>query len=106
MATAPLPPTQPRRQGSLTAGMRRVAARLAAASTSPEGRPSALRYLALAMRIFVQVVRQWARDRCPQQAASLAFQSALSLVPMVAIALTLLRASGALEAESTLVQIL
>ena len=55
------------------------------------------------VRLGVQVVRQWARDRCPQQAASLAFQTALSIVPVIAIALAILRATGEFEVESTLV---
>src|SRR5262245_44798089 len=115
MATAPVSPTpeppaptpSARRPGSLTAGLRRVAERLAAASLlGPDGRPGRLHHLALGLRILVQAVRQWARDRCPQQAASLAFQSALSIVPLVAIALAFLRASGAFEAEGTLVQVI
>lgn len=57
-----------------------------------------------ALRVLVQVVRQWARDRCPQQAAALSFETALSLVPITAIALSLLRAVGALEAQSALIQ--
>lgn len=59
-----------------------------------------------ALRVLLQVIRQWARDRCPQQAASLAFQSALSIVPLVAIALVLLRAIGAFGAQSALVEVL
>ena len=54
-------------------------------------------------RVLVQVIKQWARDRCPQQAASLAFQTALSIVPVIAIALAVLRAAGEFEVESTLV---
>lgn len=63
-------------------------------------------YPLLGLRVLIQVLRQWARDRCPQQAASLAFQTALSIVPMVAIGLALLRATDALEAESTLVEVI
>jgi membrane protein len=63
-------------------------------------------YPLYALRVLLQVVRQWARDRCPQQAASLAFQSALSIVPLIAIALVLLRAFGAIEAQSALVDII
>jgi membrane protein len=114
MATQPIsgpPPVEPRKRprrtgGSFTAGMRRVAERLAIASSSPEGKPRPLHGLFLGVRVLLQVIRQWARDRCPQQAASLAFQSALSVVPLVAIALTLLRSTGAFEAEGTLVQML
>src|SRR4051812_20505677 len=54
----------------------------------------------LAMRILVQ----WARDKCPQQAAALAFQTALSLVPVTAIAFSILRAVGSLDAQSRLSQ--
>lgn len=57
-------------------------------------------------RLGAQVLRQWARDRCPQQAASLAFQTVLSLVPVLAVALAAIRATGALNAESTLVDFL
>ncbi len=59
-----------------------------------------------AARVLVQVVKQWVRDRCPQQAASLAFQTALSIVPVIAIALAVLRATGEFEAESSLVNFL
>ena len=38
------------------------------------------------------ILAQWARDKCPQQAAALAFQTALSLVPVTAIAFSILRA--------------
>ena len=95
-------PTKPRRPKSITSGMRSVAARLTLASTAAEA-SKALHMVALSMRVGVQVVRQWARDRCPQQAASLAFQTALSIVPLAAIALALLRASGAIDAQNTLV---
>ena len=45
---------------------------------------------------------QWARDKCPQQAAALAFQTALSLVPVTAIVFSILRGVGSLDAESRL----
>ena len=32
-------------------------------------------------RLSIRILAQWARDKCPQQAAALAFQTALSLVP-------------------------
>jgi membrane protein len=54
-------------------------------------------------RLGVQVLRQWARDRCPQQAASLAFQTVLSVVPALAVGLATLRITGNLEAESSLI---
>src|SRR5688500_7799544 len=69
-------------------------------------RGQVLYYPLYAARVLIQVVRQWARDRCPQQAASLAFSTALSVVPLFAVALALLRATGEFEAESTLVSFL
>jgi len=64
------------------------------------------RTVAYAMRISMQVLRQWARDRCPQQAASLAFQTVLSIVPLVAVTLAVLRATGSMGAESSFVHFL
>ena len=61
---------------------------------------------AYALRITIQVLRQWARDRCPQQAASLAFQTVLSIVPLLAVTLAVLRATGAMNAESMFVEYL
>jgi len=58
------------------------------------------------VRIAAQVVRQWARDRCPQQAASLAFQTVLSVVPALAVCLAILRATGLIEEESAFVEFL
>src|SRR3954471_4064338 len=55
-------------------------------------------------RLALRILAQWARDKCPQQAAALAFQTALSLVPVTAIAFTILRAVGSLDAESRLSQ--
>lgn len=57
-------------------------------------------------RLAVRIFKQWARDRCPQQAAALAFQTALSLVPILAIAFSLLRATGSLDAQSQLLDFL
>jgi len=53
-------------------------------------------------RLCVRILFQWAHDKCPQQAAALAFQTALSLVPVTAIAFAVLRAMGSLDAESQL----
>ena len=53
-------------------------------------------------RLALRILSQWARDKCPQQAAALAFQTALSLVPVTAIAFTILRAVGSLDAQSQL----
>jgi membrane protein len=55
-------------------------------------------------RLSLRILAQWARDKCPQQAAALAFQTALSLVPVTAIVFSLLRAVGSLESESRLSQ--
>jgi membrane protein len=55
-------------------------------------------------RLSLRILAQWARDKCPQQAAALAFQTALSLVPVTAIVFSLLRAFGSLESESRLSQ--
>ena len=65
-------------------------------------RPRARRDLSLPT--VARILAQWARDKCPQQAAALAFQTALSLVPVTAIAFSLLRAFGSLDAESRLSQ--
>lgn len=43
-------------------------------------------------RLLIVVWRQLVRDRCTQQAASLAYQSALSLVPILVVAFAVLRA--------------
>jgi membrane protein len=53
-------------------------------------------------RLSLRILAQWARDKCPQQAAALAFQTALSLVPVIAIAFSILRAMGSLDAQSRL----
>ncbi|HXI58425.1 MAG TPA: YhjD/YihY/BrkB family envelope integrity protein [Polyangia bacterium] len=53
-------------------------------------------------RLSLRILAQWARDKCPQQAAALAFQTALSLVPVTAIAFSVLRAMGSLDAQSRL----
>ncbi|MBC8132051.1 MAG: YihY family inner membrane protein [Deltaproteobacteria bacterium] len=53
-------------------------------------------------RLGIRILKQWARDKCPQQAAALAFNTALSLVPVTAIAFTILRSLGSLDAQSRL----
>jgi uncharacterized BrkB/YihY/UPF0761 family membrane protein len=47
-----------------------------------------------------QARRRWREDRCTQAASSLAFQTALALVPLLAVAFALLKATGQLEAGS------
>jgi membrane protein len=73
----------------------------AAASERLSRRTRAAAFLS---RLAVRILKQWARDKCPQQAAALAFQTALSLVPVAAIAFSILRAVGSLDAESHLSQ--
>ncbi len=63
-------------------------------------------YPVFVLRVVIQVLRQWARDRCPQQAASLAFQTVLSVVPLLAVMLAALRATGSLGQESKLTEFL
>jgi membrane protein len=62
------------------------------------------RAAAFIYRLAIRILTQWARDKCPQQAAALAFQTALSLVPVTAIAFSILRGVGSLDAESRLLQ--
>ncbi len=62
------------------------------------------RVLFYLLRLSVQLIRQWARDRCPQQAASLAFQTMLSIVPAMAVGLAAMRVTGTIEAESSFIQ--
>jgi membrane protein len=57
-------------------------------------------------RLGLRILAQWARDRCPQQAAALAYQTTLSLVPILAIAFALLRSMGSGEAEDRLLDYL
>jgi membrane protein len=57
-------------------------------------------------RLLLRILKQWARDHCPQQAAALTFQTTLSLVPVLAVATTMLRSAGALDGESRLVEFL
>lgn len=63
-------------------------------------------YPVYALRVTIQVLRQWARDRCPQQAASLAFQTVLSVVPLIAVTLAVLRTTNALGEQSALVELI
>ncbi len=85
----------------------RMAARLkvaeARARKSQRRRTRAAFYL---LRLCIQVVTQWQRDRCPQQAAGLSFQSVLSVVPALAVVFAAVRAFGAMGAESALVEFL
>ena len=61
---------------------------------------------AYALHVAAHVVRQWARDRCPEKAASLAFQTVLSVVPLLAVLLAVLRGTGHIDAQSSFVEFL
>lgn len=100
-----VPAPAPRRE------VQNLRARLSAFLRSAESRASRssrkrVRFSLYLVRLAVQVVRQWARDRCPQQAASLAFQTVLSVVPVLAVCLAAMRLTGLMEEESALVQFL
>lgn len=71
----------------------------AAATNQLSRRARAAFYLT---RLGIRILKQWAQDKCPQQAAALAFNTALSLVPVTAIAFTILRSMGSLDAQSRL----
>ena len=58
---------------------------------------------AYALQVTGHVIREWARDRCHEKAASLAFQTVLSIVPLIAIGLAILRGSGDIDAQSSFV---
>ncbi|MCS6915768.1 MAG: YihY family inner membrane protein [Myxococcales bacterium] len=55
-------------------------------------------------RILLQVRHRWEEDRCFQAAGSLAYQTSLALVPLLAVAFALLKATGQLAARSTLLE--
>jgi membrane protein len=57
-------------------------------------------------RLGVRILKQLARDHCPQQAAALAYQTTLSLVPILAIAFALLRTVGTGDAQDRLLEFL
>jgi membrane protein len=100
--------TEPRADGEKSAGIR---ARFEAAidrleERAAEGGRRRERALWYAVRLSAQLFRQWARDRCPQQAASLAFQTILSVVPALAVMLAAMRATGNIDAESSFIQFL
>ena len=57
-------------------------------------------------RLGLRILKQWARDRCPQQASALAYQTILSLVPILAIAFALLRSMGTGDSEARMLDYL
>ncbi len=71
----------------------------AAASAGLSSRARAGVYLT---RLVIRILKQWARDKCLQQAAAPTVNTALSLVPVTAIAFTILRSVGSLDAQSRL----
>ena len=96
-----------RRRAARRAWRKRVAELVhKAESRGVPGARRRVRYSIYVIRVIAQVLRQWARDLCPQQAASLAFQTVLSVVPVLAVCLAALRATGLIEAESALVDFL
>ncbi len=58
------------------------------------------------IRLGVRIIKQWVRDRCPQQAAALTYQTTLSMVPLLALVFATLRQTRNLEAESRFVEFL
>lgn len=64
------------------------------------------RVSAYALQMANHVVRQWARDRCHEKAASLAYQTVLSVVPLLALTLAVLRGVGHIDGESSFVEFL
>jgi membrane protein len=55
-------------------------------------------------RLGLRIIKQWVRDRCPQQAAALTYQTTLGLVPLLALVFAILRQTHNLEAQSRLVE--
>jgi membrane protein len=55
-------------------------------------------------RLVLRIIKQWMRDRCPQQAAALTYQTTLSLVPLLALVFAALRLIQNLDAQSRLVE--
>jgi membrane protein len=51
-------------------------------------------------RLVMRIIKQWVRDRCPQQAAALTYQTTLSLVPLLALVFAGLRLTHNLDVES------
>jgi membrane protein len=52
------------------------------------------------VRLGLRIIKQWVRDRCPQQAAALTYQTTLGMVPLLALVFAALRLTGNLEAQS------
>src|SRR5262245_41864725 len=63
--------------------------------------PYPVRY---SFRVMRQTIRRWRLDRCAQEAAALAYKTALCLVPFCAVAFTLLKAAGKLDERGAFVE--
>lgn len=80
---------------------------IAASRSGRDFSPSGLvRGLIYSVRVVIQVVKLWFTDSCPQKAAALTFTTALSLVPIMGVALAVLDLTGALKAQSAFVDFL
>lgn len=104
------PDREPRRKRK-TEAMRRVRNRVIAKVRDVESRASLSERKRVQVsldlwRFCTQVFRQWQRDRCPQQAASLSYQLLLSIVPALAVIFAAFRATGAMGAESMVISFL
>ena len=51
-----------------------------------------------------QTAHRWRQDRCQQEAAALAFKTALGMVPFIAVAFTLLKALGKLDERNAFIE--
>ena len=60
-------------------------------------------FLLYMIRLWVQVGKGLVRDKCLQQASSLAYKTVLSIVPLAAVALSLLKAFGGFEGSDSAV---
>lgn len=58
------------------------------------------------VRVLLQAARRFQRDQCTVAASSLAYQTALALVPLLVVAFALLKATGQLDASGRLLQFL
>jgi len=92
----------------LSPGMRLTLSHIRTAMSAPHevvavlSRPArAVIYL---VRLGLRIIKQWMRDRCPQQAAALTYQTTLGLVPLSALVFAALRLTHNLEAQSRLVE--
>jgi membrane protein len=69
----------------------------------PDGLTRKKAFLLYVIRLWVQVAKGLVRDKCLQQASSLAYKTVLSIVPLAAVALSLLKAFGGFEGSDSAV---